>query len=573
LGLTANGNGTILLSGKAITNQTPLVVGTSYTLTAKPGTGFAFSNWTGSVIGTNASITFVMQTNTALTARFVDVASPSVAITAPKAKAAVSNATLQVSGTATDNGSVYAVYYRLNSNAWTLAQTTNHWSNWTASLALIAKSNTLQAYSADSASNLSKTASVSFTYIRTAPIGLSTNGNGTILLGGKAITNQTPLVVGSSYTLTAKPGAGCVFSNWSGSVSANTNVVTFTMSADTALRVSFVTNPFVAIAGVYQGLFTNLTGYAQTNSGFFQGTLTTNGALTAKVQQGSNSYSYSGQFSLDKTAYNSVPRKGLDNLSLQLTLQGTDILSGSISSAQWQGRLTAYRNIYSKNNPAPQGGKNYTLILFPPVGDNPVTSPAGNGYGAVGVDVSGNVTFAGPLGEGTTVTPAAIVSKQGLWPFYANYPVGGIVYGWLTFTNKPTTDISGSLTWIKQSQSSAKLYPNGFTNRIETAGSLYRFTNGTRALQLTNGVLILDNGNLAQSLTNSFILGVNNKATGTNMSLTITTKSGLFQGKATNSTTKSVISIKGALLQKQNVGYGQFQGASESGAVFIEPKQ
>jgi len=61
------GNGTVSPNY----NGQVLKLGNNYTMTATPGSGYAFSKWTGSIYSTSPSLTFVMQTNFVLQANFV----------------------------------------------------------------------------------------------------------------------------------------------------------------------------------------------------------------------------------------------------------------------------------------------------------------------------------------------------------------------------------------------------------------------------------------------------------------------------------------------------------------------
>ena len=150
-----------------------LEIGKGYLLTAKPGKGYAFTNWTGQVNGeevlnTNkAALRFVMQSNLVLTATFVDVQKPVLKITAPKTKQRWSNEVFTVMGTVTDNGPVAGVIYKLNAGDWaTDAQPVNGWSNWTATVTLVPGTNTLRAYAVDAAGNCSLTNTVVLTYVK-----------------------------------------------------------------------------------------------------------------------------------------------------------------------------------------------------------------------------------------------------------------------------------------------------------------------------------------------------------------------------------------------------------------------
>src|SRR5260221_14666018 len=55
--VTTNGNGSVSpnLNGQL------LEIGKSYTISATPATGYAFSNWTGGLTANTAQLTFVMQ--------------------------------------------------------------------------------------------------------------------------------------------------------------------------------------------------------------------------------------------------------------------------------------------------------------------------------------------------------------------------------------------------------------------------------------------------------------------------------------------------------------------------------
>jgi hypothetical protein len=242
-----------------------------------------------------------------------------------------------------------------------------------------------------------------------------------------------------------------------------------------------------------------------------------------------------------------------------------------LTNPVWSAELDANREVYSTAKPSPQAGK-YTLIL--PGATNSATLPGGNGFGTVTVAASGSVTFSGTLGDGTPVTQSANESAQGQWPLYISLDSGqGMLLGWLAFTNEPLQDIDGQLGWFKPAQPTATTYKAGFTNFTQQAvGSAYSLPKGARVLDLTNGYVLLEDGGLAQSISDPFTLGANNIVTGSNkLSLTLTTTTGLFQGTATNSAGKTV-SFKGALLQKQTNGFGQFLNTTQSGSVSLLPQ-
>ncbi len=504
---------------------------------------------------------------------------PTLAILSPTPNQFWSNAFFTVTGRSADNKSVAAVRYQLNGSGWSDAITTNGWANWSAPIPLQSGTNVVQAYARDSSGNMSVTSRVLFAYFPSDRLLLQIAGQGTV---SPNATNAL-LQVGRIYTLTAKPAAGYVFSNWLGGVSAPVGnltsdaSLTFTMVSNLVLQANFVPNPFAAVAGNYQGLFFDPADPAQATAGFFNATVNDHGGFTARLQSGTNKPSISGQFPLNGSwstnrLYVAGPAVAA---RFQLDLNGGDRITGVISNGVVPAQLLAPRGVFSAGHPAPQVGK-YTLVIAGSA--DAANEPGGHGYGAVTVNANGSVTFAGRLGDTTNASQGTILSKAGLWPFYAPlYGDRGSIFGWLSFTNASDRDIAGVLNWTKPAQPGALSYPFGFTltgsDAVEAVGSHFTPTNGVRLLAITNGMMILDNGNLPESSTNAFVLGANNIAIGPNsLRLTLTNSTGIFSGSVNNPAAGSVLKVSGAVLQKQNAGFGQFPGTNQTGSVFLVPQ-
>jgi len=167
-----------------------LQIGYGYSITSSPAAGYKFTGWTistnwiGGVTTNNPALHFQMASNLTLLASFTATNKPSVTITTPAAKQRMTNALAAVRGTAGDLLGVAGVWYSLNSAAWNLAATTNSWTNWNATLTLIAGTNTIAAYGQNLAGNYSSTSSVSIYSTNTfqlrllleSPAALGTNG-------------------------------------------------------------------------------------------------------------------------------------------------------------------------------------------------------------------------------------------------------------------------------------------------------------------------------------------------------------------------------------------------------------
>ena len=241
-----------------------LAIGQSYTLTASPGSGFTFTNWSGgtslplAVLTNGTTVRFTMETNLILQANFVDTTKPTLSITNLTSGQRVSNDTFTVKGTASDNWMITNVWCQIVGNDWTNATSANHWTNWlAANLPLTPGTNVLLAYAVDTTGNRSTTNSVSFQYVVSAPLQVQLAGLGTI----NPNYSNAVLAIGQSYTLTASPGSGFTFTNWSGGTGlplewlTNGTTVRFVMESNLILQANFVdtTKPTLSVTNLTSG--------------------------------------------------------------------------------------------------------------------------------------------------------------------------------------------------------------------------------------------------------------------------------------------------------------------------------
>lgn len=504
----------------------------------------------------------------------LDTTPPKVSITSPASGAKLTNSSVPIRGTASDNVAVGLVQYRLeNSDGTNDYQNADGTNSWTATVMdLIPGPNTIRVRAIDTSSNVSTTVARTVTYTVVSPFTLTINGSGTV---SPNLTNVL-LDVGTNYTLTAKPGSGQVFSNCVGpdGVLATTPTFTFTMQSNLELTLNFVTNPFIPFTGIYDGLFYDTNGAEHESSGFYNLTLASSGSFKAKVMIAAKSYSYTGQFSAGGFASNSIVRKGLTPVlaQLQLDLQ-TGILTGVLTNSDsWMAELFADR---AMTNAAAEAG-HYTLVI-PGGGDdsNSAVLPGGDSYATVQVSANGGLTFAGALADGTKVSQKSLLLANGQAPLYIPlYSGNGSIFGWLTFSNQPDSDITGVVDWFKLAQTSGNFYRAGFTNITEAAGSIYQFTNGVPVLNFSSGLVSFTNGNLANSFSNQVTLSTANKVTnnsGNALTLTLSTSTGLFKVTAADPVTAKTVTGNGVVLQKQGFGDGFFLGTNQSGQVFWSP--
>ena len=339
---------------------------------------------------------------------------------------------------------------------------------------------------------------------------------------------------------------------------------------------------YTVVAGSYSGLVQSNTPSSGT-TGFINITLANTGSFSAKLTFGGALVAFKGQFDNSGDYSTSLVTKLGTALSITLhaeSVNGTDRITGTVSSGSSTSDLIANRSVFnSATNPATQFQGYYTLLLPP---DSAATDfPQGNGYGTLTVDAGGTIKLKGVLGDGTKIKQTAVVSEDGSWPVYIPlYANKGVLSGWVTFTNiVGVSDLSGTLTWAKPAQSTAKLYPNGFTGTINAQGSHYTPPPvGTPALIVSNAacnvLFTAGEGNLSSFLSNSVTLDVANKVSpciADGSKLKIIPATGLFSGSFLNPVTHKTTKFGGALSQKQNLGAGFFLGVDQSGFVTLEP--
>jgi uncharacterized repeat protein (TIGR03803 family) len=545
-----------------------------------------------------------------------DTNNPSVFIGSPAANAQLTNGSLAITGTAGDNARVSQVWVSFNGGAYQAASVTNNPAptgvKWgVPAVSLNAGTNRVAAYAVDFAGNHSPTSSCACFYAVPTTVTVNIQGAGSVtptnlfdVASSTSLVSTGRLFVGRSYTLTASPAANNLFSNWVNNTDSTFpagNVYAFTVETNLTLTVNFVTNRFLAVAGTYNGLFSDtVDGVSERSAGWFTATVTPG---SAKQTYSSSLYvdgnvlsGIAGQFSLDGSspAVTVVrPGKSSLNLKLQIDFSTNHSLSGTVSNmvpggwvSSLGGELVAANSIA---NPSPSVGT-YNLLI--PGFADPAAGPMGYGYATVQVATNAALTVAnGKLADGQTFAPyTPTLSTNGNWPLYApayvyGYNTGtnvitsykGMVFGWVNFSSNGTP--VGELFWIKTGWTNA-VYPGGFTNSsIILSSPVTNATPGGIAvpvggLVLTNALVTLAGGDLTSNILNH--INLTNLTTGATVkilaptnylkSLTFTPASGLVTGTFTNTADHGTLeTLNGLYLPNANEIGGYFLGTNNLG--------
>jgi hypothetical protein len=356
------------------------------------------------------------------------------------------------------------------------------------------------------------------------------------------------------------------------------------MSSNLILQANFVTNPFTAVAGVYNGLFAPTNGVSGESSGFFTAALPANGsgAYSGKLLLGGNSYPFSGTFALsgNTQAILASSSKAPFTMALHLNLNSPDDrMTGTViksAGSSWTSELRADRVVFNaKSNPATNYVGEYTLII-PPGSSAPTNEPGGYGYATLINTLAGGVALGGSLADNTAISESAAVSKDGIIPLY-NYSKKGLLLGWLTLGNE--TVAGTNLAWIKTNVPGA-LYAAGFTNtNVAVLGSLYISpSTGASALNLTNGTLTIGDGGLLDTLiySNLSVTGeklITNGTPTNKLTGVITRGTGILTVTFRPTGAKADVTAKGVVLQDTSFSTnaaGWFPGASQSGYFLLQ---
>jgi PKD repeat protein len=338
---------------------------------------------------------------------------------------------------------------------------------------------------------------------------------------------------------------------------------------------------FVPVSGTYAGLIES-TPPTHENSGFGTFKVAGTGAVKAKLIFGGKKYSLKTQFDEDGNAGGAINRAGLVPLMVTLHVavdDGTDQMTGTVSDGTVTSVLLANRNVFDgKTSLWPDPG--IFTVVFPADSTNSGGAfPQGDGYATLKVDTKGFAKLSGVFGDGSKVKLKTAISKYGTLPFYISlYKGNGSAIGWATFTNiVNVSDLSAMVNWFKLPSPADAFYPDGFTLETPLIGAKYIAPpSGAPASGFANGLVTLGDGNLQSNLVKHVTIEASGSATVVdpgpdNLTLKIAGSSGKFQGKFVHPASGRSSKFSGLIIQKQQMGGGNFAGTNQTGFVTLQP--
>lgn len=501
-----------------------------------------------------------------------DTARPVVSVTSPAALlTVVTNAELQLAGLASDNVGVSNVLVQTAAGETILATGT---SDWSAPLNLVAGTNVITVTAVDAAGNISLPIVRKVVFIVRTPLTLEIIGAGMVT----GATNDQWLEVGRNYSLIAKPARGHVFREWSAGATGASERLNFTMQSNLTLTATFIANPFAPVAGKFTGGFHDTNAVALESSGLATVTLRTSGAFSGTIRQAQRRLSFGGRFDLDGRAAVSIPRKGTNALTLELTLDliGGGSISCRISDGLWSGEFVADKAVFhSRTNPATNFAGRYTMLL--PGAEDGDLAPIGDGYASVSISASGIVTVTGSLADGTAFAQRGPLSHKGRFAlFEVIYRGRGMLVGQMTCRPVPDSgsDIDGAAHWLRPAGQKPSSYTNGFLMSSALIGSAFSQPEASSILGLTEADVIFNLGNGHDPVTNSVVFVTGNRITNNgpgSLSIFVSSRSGVFRGMTDMGASSRKVPFKGVMLQRQQMGGGYFHQTNSIGNVYVGP--
>ncbi|HEY0549749.1 MAG TPA: peptidylprolyl isomerase, partial [Verrucomicrobiae bacterium] len=462
------------------------------------------------------------------------------------------NTTVNLTGTATDNGGIAGVLFD-GPLGRSVSRGTN---NWISDVSLTPGTNNILVRSLDYFGNVSTGVNLVVFYSLPRPLKLQIVGKGKVT----GLADGQLLEVGVNYPVTAKPAKGNYFIGWRGTVSSPSPGIYFPMTENGTLVARFSKNFLGMEPGNYQGVFAPSSNGPPDSTGFITFKLARNGIYSGKLNPVGASYGIRGQFN---TLGQSIITGQLGTNLLALTLvwggEGSETYFGGYSDGHFGSSVNLWKEqTFSPTNPAPAGL--YTFNLSPPLSGNRDLTD-GSGFGNVIVDSAGRVEITGLLADNVVLKQKTALLKGNRFPFYYTVKKGDSVIGLPSITTNGT--FSSNVRWF------ASAFPMNTNQIVRLDGARYTPPSQARLFGWTNGIITLSGDGLAEPITSEVVL----EEDGTfsfpsnphNIQINVTNANGWMGGTFTHPVSQAPTVLKGAVLQSSNSAAGFFNGGTNGG--------
>ncbi|MEI7733585.1 MAG: hypothetical protein WCO56_28715 [Verrucomicrobiota bacterium] len=411
---------------------------------------------------------------------------------------------------------------------------------------------------------------------QSAPLQLTIIGNGKVT----GAANGQLIKIGSKVTLTAVPAAGYILSNWTANVTNEVSTkatYVFTNQPGLLITATFVTNPWPALKGDYNGLYAPESGMGIpvtiSNAGTIKLTITDKGAFTGQLLNRGLAVPISGAFNIRGEVQLAVPRPGKPTLQVALSLDPQDSVMRSVTGTIGEAGATNQVFVYATPKVATLASGsaaslcgNYTLSFSP-------SGAMGYGAAVMTIKAPNQVLITGNLPNGAVLNVSSLIvgnsSSLGV-PVFAPLGGKGLYAGWITITENGGSWLFSEVpTWYQSDGSDS-----GITTQLD------RYTKpaaGHTVTGWTNGVVEFMDGGLPDNVPPSYVSATDKLIkvwqSTVNLSVTVDSASGVFSGSFVNPATKKVTPFKGVFVPDAVSGAlqgrGWFMGPTGTGSILI----
>ncbi len=490
-------------------------------------------------------------------AQLIDTQPPTVQIRLPGSVAKIPGGTntVEVSGTAKDNGAVVKVEVKLDgvtSRIATLTGSNARYVSWKVAFSMTEGLHTVEVIATDDF-GLTGSRTRDFRVLKVCQIAVAVDP----LDKGSVNRPSAAVQVGSvpSYTARLKRGTGYMFDHWEldGSPIGTSPTVTFTVPdvAAKTLTAKFSPNPYVSLAGIYNDRLENAGGSGE---GFYTLTLTTEGTFTLFASASGASIRAKG--SIDFSGIATVTKSGSNpvTVAVQAYLLGGGGLRLDFLRNVLATHFTADTTLYPATAaPIPSRG---TAVLAPGAG-LPVELQ-GSGFATLSRGSNGRYRLKGKLADGTAWSAAVFATAEGgaAFPIFKKLPNGTALDGKFIW-DVGADAISGQIAWQRSEKPRAPFSPPLNGSLSVHGKSFIRPARGQFVAPLgpaaTGSIATLTGGVANVSANFNFTarhiaaFGAVNPAS---FALKLSPATGLYSGKWTDTATGGKLKFAGVLVQK-----------------------
>lgn len=548
----------------------------------------------------------------------LDSTPPALQILAPQGGEKVHAPNYTISGTASDEHGIAAVFVKFNGAA-EQEVTLSSVGAWTLPVTLNEGSNTVEARAVDQDGNVTSLGIRTVTFAPLIDLTVKAEGTASGQVSSEFFPAFTytpgvasPEIVtkheaGETLVLTATPAPGSLFDGWVSNVSlpdASSPHLSVTMQPGLTLTARFVPNVFLPVRGTYSGL---LESSDPEGRGSIMIKLGGEGSFSGTVHLGILTMRLKGVFGSDGKFTGTARARGqLFDVTLGLpapespTKQITGSFQPHVASSQgsqpaFQSTITADLAVFKKRV-REVGGQltgSYNVLISPAAENADPDFPVGIGFGRVTLSRFGTAKLVGKLGDGTAVTASSPISEDANWSLYAPLDEKkGTLIGRVKFDPlQPDSDVSGLLNWSRPARAEP-LQREGFAGQAHLTGAKYVsrvvgrvFLNPSGAGQLSLSAPLAGGTEIGVvlpdlALDSAATLSSMNQLRATNPALSVKAKvdpaTGFFAGSFFDASQQTRVPFSGAVViggtdsaPKGNVAGGFFSRGNRTGSVQI----